>query len=194
MAGKISNNKSKESLNEPFSVSFDYHFNVVFNLVFICIGLSIILVAAILSLMLLFVGGGVVILIGIVTMRRMKRYNKYISMLIDNNERSLDKLANSIPIDYATAKKEIEEMIRRRFIKGAYVDEDTRTIIIYGEEAFDTEASIIEANIKIGSPRSEASPRKTVVKCCGCGAKNVIESNDVGVCEYCKSPISAHSK
>ncbi len=107
---------------------------------------------------------------------RNNRQKKYLELILDKGERSIKKLSEAIPISYDKALKDILKMINEGVLSGFDIVESS--------DPQKTEQSKDTAK----APKS--SSKESVVICCGCGAKNVVEADEVGVCEFCEGPIS----
>ncbi|MCZ2257753.1 hypothetical protein [Sporosarcina sp. G11-34] len=105
------------------------------------------------------------------------KYKKYISMIINNNIRSIATLASAIPVSYDTAMEDLQKMIGKGFFEDAYINFNAGEIVL-SKDAI--------ANSKVSNHKVEM----IVVTCTGCGANNKIEKGGVGACQYCGSLIS----
>jgi NADH:ubiquinone oxidoreductase subunit 5 (subunit L)/multisubunit Na+/H+ antiporter MnhA subunit len=112
---------------------------------------------------------------------RIRRFRQYIDIITNQNQTSIDQVAGIVqkPVNFVLA--DIQNMIRRRYFVGAYVDVNTRYIVFQGRSA-GAGAAGMEEN---APPNREM----VVVACKSCGANNQIVKGTVGECEYCGSPI-----
>ena len=117
------------------------------------------------------------------TSRKMKatgdRYKKYISMIVNQSQTSIDNIASATGVSYEVAVKDLQKMIDSAYFTGAYIDVGNREIIL--------------AQTQIPEPQKitefqTAMPQERVVSCNGCGANNRVTGN-VGQCDYCGSPL-----
>ncbi len=132
---------------------------------------------------LFFIAGGVVL------MKKAKKIKtdgesikKYLAIIVNGGVRELDTIAATTGKQYDVVKKDIQNMIDKGFLKNAYINENTREVVL---------ATAAPANVNlIGQPAantaSSAAPR--VVACPCCGANNTV-TGALGECEYCGTPL-----
>ncbi len=108
---------------------------------------------------------------------------QYLNIIINGGERQIDAIAAATGKQYDVVKKDIQEMIDKGFLKNAYINENTREVVL---------PSAAPANTNVGQVTSGAAPTTTVqtrvVACPCCGANNTV-SGTLGECEYCGSPL-----
>lgn len=108
---------------------------------------------------------------------------QYLNIIINGAERQIDAIAAATGKQYDVVKKDIQEMIDKGFLKNAYINENTREVVL---------PSAAPANTNVGQVTSGAAPTTTVqtrvVACPCCGANNTV-SGTLGKCEYCGSPL-----
>lgn len=147
------------------------------------IGDSTMTVGQVFSGLLLFVGGGIAL---IVVSRRNKKkaqkFKKYIAIVVNQNITSIDNIAAAMDLPYDVVKSDLQNMIDKEYFFNAYINESKREIIIVHKRKQDYNK---EASVKF-NPNVQV----VVVTCKGCGAKNKILKGSVGECEFCGSPIS----
>jgi len=121
-------------------------------------------------------GGGGFLLNGI--SRRMKvtgeRYKKYIVLVVNHSQTSIDAIASAMGVPRNVAMADLQEMIKRGYFKGAYIDKANREIHIARPST---------------QPQQETQaimPEKRIVNCQSCGADNIVVGR-FGECEYCGS-------
>lgn len=133
----------------------------------------------------LFFGGGGTFMI--YTAKKMKvnseRLKKYIAIVINNNETSIDNIAAAIPTSYDKAIKELQKMIDNNYFKNAYIDVSEREIVLPKKNTQKETTSNIQRN----SPINESEIK--VVVCKNCGANNKVVEGQVCECEYCGSML-----
>lgn len=180
--GKEINNGSDY---RPFKASFGgAKLLGILNIVLISVAIFYMLIALIIFSKFNLVVAGLLFAFGLYSRRRLKRAKKFMELIVHNKERSIERLASSIPTSYSAAKTEIEAMIMQRLIEGAYVDEVNGKIVIYDEEL--KKAEVFETDNK------KSISKRVVVNCAGCGAKVVVEENEVLKCEFCDSLIASN--
>ena len=90
--------------------------------------------------------------------------------VIGNGLRRLDEIGAAVGKDYKQVKKDLEEMIKKGRLEGAYINESTYELVIPKDMEMP----------------AEKKPEGRKVKCAGCGAANTVYG-DTGECEYCGS-------
>ncbi len=100
---------------------------------------------------------------------------KYLSVIVNGNERQIDAIATSMGKSYDVTKNDIQKLINKGYLKNAYISEGTREIVLPSNNTQEQVGTTINVTTKIAS-------------CPCCGANNTIMGN-VGECEYCGSPL-----
>ena len=140
---------------------------------------------ATLIVILVFGGAGVSLLrVGSKSQKRAESVKKYLNIIINGGQRELDAIAATTGKSYDVVKKDIQMMIDRDYFKNAYIDENTREIVL-------PSASPANANTNATTPLQEmfATPAQVrVVACPCCGANNTV-SVTIGECEYCGTTL-----
>lgn len=116
--------------------------------------------------------------------RKIKReaedVKKYLSVIVNGNERQIDAIASSMGKSYDVTKNDIQKLINKGYLKNAYINEGIREIIL-------PSGSIQEqVDATINSTANNVTTK--IVTCPCCGANNTITGN-TGECEYCGSPL-----
>lgn len=119
--------------------------------------------------------------IGIYTRKSAKRFLKYIVLVIDQEYRSIEDIADAMSTTYDVAKKHLTRLIKDGYFRGCYIDE------AIGEIVFPMDNSK-PINVKVNVLPAEGETR--LVECKSCGAHNKVIGK-VGQCEYCRSSINA---
>lgn len=121
----------------------------------------------------LFVIGGVWLFF---VARKMKangeKYKKYINLVINQKITDIDNIAASMGVNFEIARKDLQKMIDTGYFAGAFINVNTREIMLVNPEA---------------NTKSQSQTR--VVVCKSCGANNTISVGQSNVCEYCGSPL-----
>ncbi len=105
---------------------------------------------------------------------------KYLSVIINGNERQIDAIASSMGKTYDTAKNDIQKMIDKGYLKNAYINEGTREVVLPNNN--------IQAYVGMAANTTANNITPRIVSCPCCGANNTI-IGDMGECEYCGSPL-----
>ena len=106
----------------------------------------------------------------------------YLNIIVNGGERQLDSVAAATGKQYDVVKKDVQKMIDKGFLKNAYINENTREVVL---------ASAASSNVNVAQPTGGAAPaavQTRVIACPCCGANNTV-SGDIGECEYCGSPL-----
>ena len=107
---------------------------------------------------------------------------QYLNIIVNGGERQLDASAAATGKQYDVVKKDVQKMIDKGFLKNAYINENTREVVL---------PSAAPANTNVGQPTNTGTPtavQTRVVACPCCGANNTV-SGTLGECEYCGTPL-----
>lgn len=109
---------------------------------------------------------------------------QYLAIIVNGNVRQIDNIAATTGKSYDVVKADIQKMIKKGYLKNAYINENTREVVIsvvtpVADPVFATPLQSVNAPIQ---------PQVRIVTCPCCGANNTI-SGASGECEYCGSPI-----
>ncbi|MBU5674913.1 hypothetical protein KQI88_00600 [Alkaliphilus sp. MSJ-5] len=86
-----------------------------------------------------------------------EKLKKYISIILTNKETSINNIAAAIPTSYKTAKKDIQNLIKKGYLTGIYINEAT------GEIIFPREQRLNYGNVHSNQEtRSNQAPRSNV--------------------------------
>jgi hypothetical protein len=142
-------------------------------------------VVELIMIILVFFGGGGAFMI--YTAKKMKvnaeKCKKYIAIVINNNETSIDNIAAAVPSSYEQTTKDLQKMINNGYFENAYIDVSKREIVLPNKNLVQTYPI---SNIK-NSPVNE--PQIKAVACRNCGANNKVVEGQVCECEYCGSML-----
>lgn len=106
----------------------------------------------------------------------------YLNIIVNGGERQLDSVAAATGKQYDVVKKDVQKMIDKGFLKNAYINENTREVVL---------PSAAPANVNVALSTGGAAPaavQTRVIACPCCGANNTV-SGDIGECEYCGTPL-----
>ena len=107
---------------------------------------------------------------------------QYLNIIVNGGERQLDSVAAATGKQYDIVKKDVQKMIDKGFLKNAYINENTREVVL---------PSVAPTSASAGQPIGGGAPttaQTRVVACPCCGANNTI-SGTLGECEYCGTPL-----
>lgn len=131
---------------------------------------------------LFFIAGGIVLMIRSQKAKKeAEKIRTYLSIIVNGNERQIDVIASSVGKSYDDAKNDIQKIIDQGYLKTAYINEGTRTIVL---PSSDVQAQ----NDFVVSDASPTNMTTKIVTCSCCGANNTI-AGETGECEYCGSPL-----
>lgn len=132
---------------------------------------------------LFFVAGGVALILRAKKVKRdAEDVKKYLSIIVNGNERQLDAIASSMGKSYDDVKNDIQNIINKGYLKNAYINEGTREIVLPNNN------TVIQSDFATDSGVAATSMTSKIVACSCCGANNTIVG-ETGECEYCGSPI-----
>ena len=111
--------------------------------------------------------------------RDAEEVKKYLSVIVNGNEKQIDVIASSMGKTYDAAKKDIQNLIAKGYLKNAYISEGTREVIL---------PNIIQVQTENAANTASGGVGTKIVTCPCCGANNTI-MGETGECEYCGSPL-----
>ncbi len=111
-----------------------------------------------------------------------EKYKKYIDIVINRNERSLDNIAYAVGLPYDIVAKDLQDMINIGYLRGAFINHGNREI------SFEQRQPAVV--VQQAAP-GQVPVQTQAVRCPGCGANNVVVVGRVTECEYCGTPINA---
>ena len=106
------------------------------------------------------------------------RIRQYIALIINQHITSLDELARATGNTYEQVCEDLNKIIERGYLQGAYINLSIRQIILPGQRP---------PVYKQSGPAQQG--RTHVVQCKNCGAEIVVVQGTVRKCEYCGTPI-----
>ena len=112
--------------------------------------------------------------------REAEDVKKYLSVIVNGNERQIDVIASSMGKSYDVAKNDIQKLISKGYLKNAYINEGTREVILPNNN--------IQEQVGTTTNATANNVTSKIVACPCCGANNTI-IGDMGECEYCGSPL-----
>lgn len=115
-----------------------------------------------------------------------EKFKKYISIVINNNETSIDNIASAMNVSYEEAINDLKIMIDKGYFLNAYVDLGSREFVIRKKQY---EPINVKKNSSVNEVKEE-KPKMKVVVCKNCGGNNTILEGEISECEFCGSPLS----
>lgn len=126
------------------------------------------------------VAGIALIILGKSTTKKSEKNKKYISIIINEKQTSIDNIAVQIPTSYEEAYKDISNMINKGYLGQAYINDKEREVMFLKETLYNEENTQNQENVSIKT--------KSVI-CKNCGAQNKIIIGKASNCEYCDSQL-----
>lgn len=111
--------------------------------------------------------------------RDAEKVKKYLSVIVNANEKQIDVIASSMDKTYDVAKKDIQKLIDKGYLKNAYINEGTREVVL---------PNISQGQSGDMANTASNSVETKIVTCPCCGANNTVMV-ETGECEYCGSPL-----
>lgn len=126
--------------------------------------------------------GGVLMIYGSKKIKEAgERYKKYIYIVINQQQHTIENIASQVGLSYVATVKELQKMIDKGYFGGAYIDQDNHEIVLPNK----TMGTLVEQDTVFAS----SAPKQKTVKCSNCGGNNIINIGQVCECDYCGSPI-----
>ena len=117
--------------------------------------------------------------------KRIKReaedIKKYLSVIVNGNERRIDMIASSLGKSCEVTKNDIQKLIQKGYLKNAYINEAKQEVVL----ASDNTQNQVVTNTENTDVNKAAAK---IVACQCCGANNTLFA-DSGECEYCGSAL-----
>lgn len=133
--------------------------------------------------LLMIIGGAAMLYYSKTLADKAERNRKYIDLIINQHEGSIDNIASVCNITYDKCVKELKYLQTVNVLNNVSIDETGRTInLIQTAPVVDRPVSMI--------PSGQAATQVTCT-CPGCGAKVAVFKGTSINCEYCDSPITA---
>ncbi len=131
------------------------------------------------------VGGILLILKARKTKKQAAKYRKYIDVVVNGGEKSVDNIAGAVGLQYEVVIKDLQDMIDIGYLKNAYIHQADREILLKQYAESQIQQTYQQTNQQFSNP---IQPK--AVRCPGCGANNIISSNEICECEYCGTPLT----
>ena len=139
-----------------------------------------------------FFGGGGTLMIYISKQMNSKavKIKKYISIIINNHQTSIDNIAAAIPTNYNQAVKDLSEMIDKGYFANAYIDASSREVILPQKQTKQASKGCENSEQNGSQVNFESKPLFKIVICKNCGANNKMLDGTVSECEYCDTLLN----
>ena len=133
------------------------------------------------------IAGGILILLKVEkSKKKAEQYRKYLNVIVNSGERSIDNIASAMSVTYEAARSDIQAMIDDGFLKGACIHEGKREVVLRQDAPIAQPVYATQSSTAVET----APPQIKTVRCSGCGANNVVTDGCVTECEYCGTPLS----
>ena len=129
---------------------------------------------------------------GVQIRRRVKRFRQYVSLISEQNMRSIEQIAEVTNQSVDFLIKDLQTMIDKGFFANAVINRATNDIIIGGQTVPVASINSAQTIPPVSSQNFVAQVQEWVIDCEGCGASNRVPGQ-VGECEYCGSLLQ-HKK
>lgn len=143
-------------------------------------------------------GGAAMIYYANTLAKRASRNKSYIDLLVNQGETSIDKVANMLNVKYDVALKELKTMKSLGILKGAVINEQTRSVSISQVQNAAGEISGIVNSVtdaitgSASANGASGSTQMTEGACPGCGAKYTGAKGSTVTCSYCDATFVLH--
>ena len=170
--------------NALFIGSTDKKKYIIAGIALIVLGLAMITESTIYGILMI-AGGGALLYYSKTLTDKAARNRRYIDLIVNQKEGSIDNIAAVCNIPYDTAVKELKYLQTVGVLSNISIDEVNRTIsLVQPEPSFINNAM---------NAFTQAGPQEEVTCTCpGCGAKVLLVRGSSAQCEYCDSPITAN--
>lgn len=144
------------------------------------------------------IGGAAMIYYANTLAKKASRNKSYIDLLVNQGETSIDKVANMLNVKYDVALKELKTMKSLGILKGAVIDEQSRSVSITKVQSAAGEISgmvnTVTGALIGGTSTGAASGSVEAVEgaCPGCGAKYTGAKGTTVTCSYCDATFVLH--
>lgn len=127
-----------------------------------------------------YITGAIILIIGILTKIKARRYRKYISLIVNCKTNDLTEISNKMRLSLKKVIKDLNILISKRYLE-RYVIDIKQNKIYLPEEVLERMKQEVEE-------RKNQEKYIRPVQCKNCGANNLLKEQ-VGRCEYCNSYI-----
>lgn len=108
------------------------------------------------------------------------RIRQYIALIVNQHITSLDELARATGNTYNVVCEDLNKMIEKGYLPGAYLNLSIRRIMLPGQQA---------PVYRQSNPQPRRQARTKVISCKGCGAEMIVAEGTIRKCEYCGTPL-----
>lgn len=127
----------------------------------------------------------IIIMFGMKRNRIARRFKQYASIILNSDSFSISHLSILSDEPEGVVLKNLNQMIKWKFIKNAFISYETNSIIL-------NSVNKKPKPVSTGSP-ARKEKNNIVVTCKNCGGNNKMEKGSIKECDYCKSLIEGAS-
>lgn len=144
------------------------------------------------------IGGGVMIGYANTLAKKAARNKSYIDLLVNQGETSVDKIASMLNVKYDVALQELKTMKSLGILKGAEINEATRSVTLAQVQNAAGNISQMVNGVTgalLGNASVDAASGAAVMTegaCPGCGAKYTGPKGSTVTCSYCDASFVLH--
>ncbi len=124
--------------------------------------------------------GIALIVYGIKIKKKVKRFRRYIDIILNNNQIVVDNIASIVGKPINIVMTDLQKMIDKGYFKGAHIDKVSHEIVL-DRRSENGVSNKVDDSVELSSVK--------VVECKSCGAKNQVRNGSYGECEFCGSPL-----
>ncbi len=143
------------------------------------------------------------------TKKKIPRYMQYIELVVNQNISDIKKIALEVGLPFEVVVNELQDMIYKgsvdkilktnvlSYLGGYYIDKENKYIHNKNETKINEKINITKSvysnaeTVRLikDTVKDTVKDTEDIVKCSGCGAKNIVKVGEVSECKYCGSPI-----
>ncbi|MDC7279250.1 hypothetical protein NXH64_07015 [Butyrivibrio fibrisolvens] len=133
--------------------------------------------------LLMIAGGGALLYYSKTLVDKAERNKKYIDLIVNQREGSIDNIAGVCSIPYDKAIKELKYLQTVGVLNNISIDEANRVVtLIEAQQVADRSGGLLGSLVQA---------EEVTCTCPGCGATKLVIKGTSTCCEYCDTPMSA---
>lgn len=183
--------RTQNNKGSLFAGTTNKKFYIVIGVILILFGFTRFDSSAMVALFMI-IGGGVLIFYANALAKKAERNKKYIDMIVNQRETSMDKIAGLVNVKYDVVVKELKTLQSLGVLKGVTINETTHSITLpqvqqTGQTNQNVKATMNAAFGNISTGTVPQQPATVEAVCPGCGAKYTGLKGSACTCDYCGS-------
>jgi hypothetical protein len=140
-------------------------------------------------LVIFFIGiGSLLIYFSVKKKKLIKDFKTYVQKLSADPTGSISNLASAAGTSQDVVKKNLENMINKKFFVNAFIDINKNCIVFPSSNNINAGTNAAQSNVQQNTNQPEIE--YVTVTCKSCGGINKIIKGKVSECDFCGSPIS----